>query len=73
MMHRMQHLDVRGGHASSGPTPKGQHPTPQLEGETHPEILSHSILPSRKATLSIIQYSFTILPASQLLFSYSTH
>jgi len=40
---------------------------------SHPGILSHHILPSQKAILSIIQYNFTILPASQLLFSYSTH
>ena len=40
---------------------------------SHPGILSHPMLPSQKVTLSIIQYSFTILPASQLLFYNTTH
>ena len=37
------------------------------------EILLYPILLSQKATLSIIQYHFTIHLASRLLFSYSTH
>ena len=39
---------------------------------SHQEILSHPILPSQKATLSIIPYHFTLLSTSQLLF-YTTH
>ena len=38
-----------------------------------PVLPSHFILLFQKATLSIIQYNFTLLLASQLLFSYSTH
>ena len=37
------------------------------------QIQSHPILPSQKITLSIIQYYFTILPTSQLLFYNLTH
>ena len=40
---------------------------------SHKRMLLYPILPSQKVTLSIIQYYFTIYPASQLLFSYSTH
>ena len=40
---------------------------------SHLGILSHPILLSQKATLLIIQYSFTILPTSQLLFYNTTH
>ena len=54
--------------------PESWHHVPILgKDHSHPEFLSHSILSSQKPVLSIIQYHFTIQPASQLLFSYSTH
>ena len=38
-----------------------------------PVLPSHPILSFQKVTLLILQYNLTILPASQHLFSYSTH
>ena len=40
---------------------------------SHQEIVSYPILPSQKATLSIIPYHFTIFPTSQLLFYNTAH
>ena len=36
----------------------------KLSEHSHPGMLSHPILPSQKATLSIIPYHFTIHPTS---------
>ena len=57
-------LDVKIGNKMSGAL---------LRWHSQPEMPSYSILPSQKATSSIIPYHFTTHLTSQLLFSYSTH